>query len=157
MTKLRFLSLIDTGIGMPGIRRLALHVREAHRRIDMIMPNKCEEYLHSTFSFLPPGLLANWFASGLSSQYVIQPEPPLVVDPEACTSLSAASLRRNLAAHAAQNSAIVTGGTKAEMAERLTALLQRREADCAVRAMLWGEDDQNDHSSADEEMVSEEY
>jgi hypothetical protein len=87
--------------------------------------------------------------AGLDSQYLLQPAPPLVVDVTAVGALSAAALRRNLGAHAAQNPALLVGGTKAEMAMRLTEVLERRAADLRVRSMLWGKDEQ-DGSENDE-------
>jgi hypothetical protein len=75
----------------------------------------------------------------MHKHYALSLDPPLISDPGACSSqLNAAALRANLAAHAAANPSIVVGGTKAEMAARLRALLERREADLRVREMLWG-------------------
>jgi hypothetical protein len=146
LSKLRFLSLIDTDIGMIGLRQLALRFREQRRRIEMIIPNKCEEYLNRMHTHVRSTRDTQLtLRPGLSSQYILRPEPPLIVDSRACDTLSAASLRRNLAAHAIQNPAIVASGTKAEMSTRLKALLEQREADYAVRAMFWGEEDQNSY------------
>jgi hypothetical protein len=42
------------------------------------------------------------------------------------------------------------------MIERLTALLERREADCAVRAMLWGEDSHEDYCEVENDSGPDE-
>jgi hypothetical protein len=60
-----------------------------------------------------------------------------VTDPAAVAPLSIGALRRNLAAHAARNGAILAGGTKAEMSERLERVLTLRRQDLVVRAMMW--------------------
>jgi hypothetical protein len=48
LSKLRFLSLIDTGLGMAGVRRLALSLEEAARAVDVTVPLACEEYISSS-------------------------------------------------------------------------------------------------------------
>jgi hypothetical protein len=66
---------------------------------------------------------------------------PLITDPSACSLLSNASLSRNLDAHAAVNPSIVPTGTRLDMIERLTKLLERRQMDLTVRSMIYGESD----------------
>lgn len=71
---------------------------------------------------------------------MINPEPPLIVEPTACGTLSVSALKRNLAEHAIFNPAIVASGTKAELAARLESILQTREMDMLVREMICGEE-----------------
>ena len=72
--------------------------------------------------------------------YLLHPSSPLITDPEACSTLSCAALRRNLSAHAESNAAIVVGGTKDEMVLRLEGLLRTRKLDLLVRRMIGIED-----------------
>jgi hypothetical protein len=69
--------------------------------------------------------------------------PPRIVFPDP-TAMGVAALRKALAAHGAS-----AGGGKAEMVERLTEVLVRTEEDWAVRAMLWGESEDEDMADAD--------
>jgi hypothetical protein len=46
LNKLRFLSLLDTGVHMPGIRRLAAVLKTESRRLDVTIPLMCEDYLN---------------------------------------------------------------------------------------------------------------
>ncbi|KZT73548.1 hypothetical protein DAEQUDRAFT_662157 [Daedalea quercina L-15889] len=122
LPKLSFVSLFDTGVRMPGLRRLANGIAERALAggsdvLDIEVPRECEEYLDST--------------------YMLHPEPPLVIDPAACMDLSISALRRNLAAHAAYNAQIVQGGSREEMVERLERVLRTREEDLKVREMVW--------------------
>lgn len=74
---------------------------------------------------------------GMHQRYMLHPVPPLITDPAACVELSAAALRRNLAAHAEYDKRITIGGTREEMEERLERLLRMREEDMWVREMVW--------------------
>lgn len=76
----------------------------------------------------------------MHKKYLLEPLPPLIVNPKICAHLSAAALQRNLAAHAMTNPDIMAAGSKAEMAERLKALLELRKADMLVRDMILGTD-----------------
>jgi hypothetical protein len=54
--KLTFLSIIDTSINMPGIRRLARTIYDDDRVIDIEIPIVCEQYVDSKHlqpSFFP--------------------------------------------------------------------------------------------------------
>ncbi|GLB44753.1 putative MINDY deubiquitinase [Lyophyllum shimeji] len=124
LSKLSFLSILDTSIYMPGLRRLARTIYYEDRIIDIEIPSSCEEYVDD-----------------MHNKYALDPRPPLVTDPEVCALLSAAALQRNLAAHAAINPGIVAAGGKAEMAERLRALLEMRRMDLLVRDMFRGVED----------------
>ncbi|TFY54163.1 hypothetical protein EVJ58_g9020 [Rhodofomes roseus] len=89
LPKLSYLSVFDTGVRMPGLRRLAKCVADrsdsdAHYTFELEVPRECEEYLDS-----------------LHRRYMLHPAPPLIAHPAACTDLSVPALRRNLAAHAA--------------------------------------------------------
>ncbi|KAK7017350.1 hypothetical protein R3P38DRAFT_2635246 [Favolaschia claudopus] len=124
LAKLSFLTILDTAIDMPGIRRLAQTIYDEARIIDIEVPSACEQYVKSKFLFLH------------ISHYLVDPKPPLIDNPDIVAELSAAALKRNLAAHAVQNSSIVAAGTKPELALRLKTLLQTRKADLLVREML---------------------
>ncbi|KAJ3486191.1 hypothetical protein NLI96_g4419 [Meripilus lineatus] len=63
----------------------------------------------------------------------------LVLEPSAVTSLSTAALKRNLATHAAYDQNLVVEGTKEQMAERLKAFLEVRQADLVVWEVLHGD------------------
>ena len=71
----------------------------------------------------------------VSKAYLLHPSSPLIIDLEACSTLSCTALRRNLSAHAESNPAIVVGGTKDEMVLRLQGLLRTRKLDLLVRIM----------------------
>ncbi|KAJ6489068.1 hypothetical protein C8R45DRAFT_901995 [Mycena sanguinolenta] len=124
LSKLSFLTILDTAIDMPGIRRLAQTIFDEQRVIDIEVPSAAERYIDN-----------------LASQYLLSIQPPLIANPDIVPELSAAALKRNLAAHAARNSSIVAAGTKQEMAARLTGLLTMRKADLLVREMLCSGDE----------------
>ncbi|KAK7678594.1 hypothetical protein QCA50_018466 [Cerrena zonata] len=130
--KLRFLTLLDTRVGMPGLRRFCAAAIERPHTMEMEVPRQCEIYVEK-----------------MGSKYVLQPEAPLISDPNAVSDLSIAALRRNLAAHAQYNPEIATEGTQHEMAERLKILLSTREADLVVRNTLWKGEDGDDDSSTE--------
>jgi len=48
LSKLSFLSILDTSIHMPGLRRLARTIYDQDRIIDIEIPTACEEYVDST-------------------------------------------------------------------------------------------------------------
>ncbi|EIN03981.1 hypothetical protein PUNSTDRAFT_139021 [Punctularia strigosozonata HHB-11173 SS5] len=128
--RLRSLSLIETGVGMSGLRKFASSVRAEGREIDVEFPHGCEVYINR-----------------IQHHYLIDPAPPLIRDPGACASLSIGALRRNLAAHAECNPMILVGGTKEEMEYRLQDVLERRQADLKVREVMWRE---REETTADE-------
>ncbi|KAJ7732141.1 hypothetical protein B0H16DRAFT_180720 [Mycena metata] len=124
LSKLSFLTILDTSVGMPGIRRLAQTIYDERRVIDIEVPSACETYIDN-----------------MDTQYLVDPQPPLINNPSIVPELSVAALKRNLAAHAARNPAIAAAGSKPEMAQRLTALLETRKMDMLVREMLLGGDE----------------
>jgi len=73
-------------------------------------------------------------------KYALDPRPPLITNPKVCAQLSIAALQRNLAAHSIKNPDISVVGSKNEMKERLTALLEMRKMDMLVRDMILGND-----------------
>lgn len=83
----------------------------------------------------------------MGTKYILQPEAPLISEPNAISELSTAALRRNLTTHAEYNSEISAEGAKHEMAERLKTLLETRQADLVVRNVLWKGEDGDDSSS----------
>ncbi|KAL0945349.1 hypothetical protein HGRIS_000847 [Hohenbuehelia grisea] len=124
LSKLVFLSVFETSVGMPGLRRLSSAILAADRSFTLECPAKCEKYLIR-----------------LHVQYLINPLPPLITNPDAASQLSMSALKRNLAAHAACNPDISVSGSKIEMSERLRHVLQIREADLMVREVVFGSGD----------------
>ncbi|KAF5341600.1 hypothetical protein D9758_014089 [Tetrapyrgos nigripes] len=122
--KLRKLCIVDTGIGMDGLRKMARVINEEMRAMDVEIPIKCEEYIES-----------------IPRQYLLQPQPPLIAIPTLCSRLSAGALKRNLEAHREVNRDILAGGTKEEMKDRLERILKRREVDIVVWGMIFGHGD----------------
>ena len=55
------------------------------------------------------------YSKDIPKAYLLHPSFPLIPDPEACSTLSCAALRRNLSDHAESNPAIVVGGTRDEI------------------------------------------
>jgi hypothetical protein len=53
LRRLRFLSLIDTGVGMPGLRRFASAMHAERRAVDVAIPVHCEEYVRSKSCSFP--------------------------------------------------------------------------------------------------------
>ena len=49
LPNLTFLSLKQTSISMKGVRKLACAVKSRGKRISMILPSECEEYMLSAF------------------------------------------------------------------------------------------------------------
>ncbi|KAJ7765843.1 hypothetical protein DFH07DRAFT_810015 [Mycena maculata] len=54
LSKLSFLTILDTSIDMPGIRRLAQVICAERRVIDIEIPSACERYIDSLLSALLP-------------------------------------------------------------------------------------------------------
>ncbi|KII84371.1 hypothetical protein PLICRDRAFT_362655 [Plicaturopsis crispa FD-325 SS-3] len=127
LTELSFLSILDTGIGMVGLRKLAVTIKSERREIDIEIPASCETYIDN-----------------MQSKYLINPSPPLIKSPSACATLSVAALKRNLLAHAEYNADIVANGTKNGMAERLRTILQTRKMDIVVRKMIWHDESERE-------------
>ncbi|KAH6909351.1 hypothetical protein BKA70DRAFT_1562190 [Coprinopsis sp. MPI-PUGE-AT-0042] len=122
LKQLAFLSILDTCVDMVGLRRLALAACEGHyTAIDIEIPCDCDTYIEN-----------------IEKMYLVNPQPPLITDPSACSSLTTTALRVNLTAHANRNPAISAAGTHEEMAERLKEILTRREMDLVVAQMLRG-------------------
>ncbi|KAJ3742563.1 hypothetical protein DFH05DRAFT_1501226 [Lentinula detonsa] len=133
-SKLRFLGLVGTSIGMPGLRRMAKLIQKEERIVDVEIPEVCELYIDN-----------------IPNIYLMQPQPPLITSPALCSRLSAAALQRNLEAHAevanklqstggaeAVSANMFGGGTKGEMCRRLRDLLVQREVDLVVWGMIYG-------------------
>ncbi|KAL0576087.1 hypothetical protein V5O48_005886 [Marasmius crinis-equi] len=147
LSKLQFLSLVGTGIGMVGLRKLASVVDREKRVIDVEIPESCENYVANLES---------------SAQYLLQISPPLISVPSVCAQLSMGALKRNLEAHLAvaaarapmidpQTQLRLTGAntfsstteitaflTKEEMKRKLEDILRTREVDLLVRGMISG-------------------
>lgn len=128
LSKLTFLSILDTNINMPGLRRLARTIYDDDRVIDIEIPTACEDYVDT-----------------MHTKYLLNPRPPLITNPQVCPQLSIAALQRNLAAHAQANPTVMAAGSKEEMIGRLQELLQMRKMDMLVRDMILGfEPDERD-------------
>ncbi|KAJ7464597.1 hypothetical protein FB451DRAFT_1561839 [Mycena latifolia] len=123
LSKLTFLTILDTSIDMPGLRRLAQTIFDDRRVIDIEIPSACDHYIDN-----------------MSAHYLVDPKPPLIDNVAVVPELSAAALKRNLAAHAERNAAVIAGGTKPEMVERLRRILETRQMDLLVREMIQGGD-----------------
>ncbi|TEB31514.1 hypothetical protein FA13DRAFT_1687767 [Coprinellus micaceus] len=121
LENLEFLSILDTGVDMVGLRLIAKTIYEESRTIDIEIPYACETYIDS-----------------LHTMYLVDIQPPLVSDPAACASLPSAILKQNLVAHAERNPAIMTSGSKGELLARLQDILTNREMDLVVAQMLLG-------------------
>ncbi|KAF8336050.1 hypothetical protein F5887DRAFT_891748, partial [Amanita rubescens] len=119
MTRLIYLSIAETSIGMPGARELVNGWIKKGRRLSINFPHWCHEYVAT-----------------MGSKYSLELPPPLILNPSLCGRLSVAALKRNLAVHAAVNKEVSTGGTKKEMADRLKSLLEMRLADLEVRRLI---------------------
>ena len=126
---------------MNGLRTLAKRVDDEGWVVDIEVPWGCEVYSDCmNFSFLSCDILMLIYQKDIPKAYLLYPLSPLITDPEACSTLSCAALRRNLSAHAESNPAIVVGGTKDEMVLRLQGLLRTRKLDLLVRRMIGIED-----------------
>ncbi|KAJ7081613.1 hypothetical protein B0H15DRAFT_854440 [Mycena belliarum] len=121
LSKLTFLTLLDTNVNMPGLRRLAQVISDGHRIFDIEIPLACEHYI-----------------ANMATHYLADPRPPLIAKAAAAPELSVAALRRNLAAHQACNPALVATGTKPEMVGRLRHILETRKMDLLVLEMVLG-------------------
>ncbi|KAH8118029.1 hypothetical protein DFH11DRAFT_1503517 [Phellopilus nigrolimitatus] len=119
LSNLSFLSLKGTNITMKGLRKFSYSMKDKGKKISLILPSTCEEYL-----------------CNLHTEYELNITTPLIHDPAACRSLSLATLKANLVAHAAHNPAIVTEGTKDELEKRLAKLLERRKKDIIVQGFM---------------------
>ncbi|KJA27943.1 hypothetical protein HYPSUDRAFT_62339 [Hypholoma sublateritium FD-334 SS-4] len=119
LLNLSFLSILDTSIGIVGLRRLAESIHKYDRLMDIEIPFVCEEYIDN-----------------IQKKYLFNPVGPLITNPDACEQLSYAALKRNLEAHAACNPTILASGTTREMAQRLFEILKIRRADILVVSML---------------------
>ncbi|KAF8344758.1 hypothetical protein F5887DRAFT_969767 [Amanita rubescens] len=113
MTRLIYLSIAETSIGMPGARELVNGWIKKGRRLSINFPHWCHEYVAT-----------------MGSKYSLELPPPLIFEPLPLWSA------RNLAVHAAVNKEVSTGGTKKEMADRLKSLLEMRLADLEVRRLI---------------------
>ncbi|KAI3605653.1 hypothetical protein WG66_011992 [Moniliophthora roreri] len=144
LSKLGFLCLVGTSIGMVGLRRLAVVVGKEGRAVDVEIPESCELYIVNLES---------------SARYVLYPQPPLISSPLLCMHLSIGALQRNLEAHFAAAARVATAKvlkarsqlrvvdnvvplteslTKEEMREKLEGILRMREADLLVKGMVFG-------------------
>ncbi|EJD06559.1 uncharacterized protein FOMMEDRAFT_25807 [Fomitiporia mediterranea MF3/22] len=116
---LTFLSLKRTAITMKGLRKLACSVKDREKKISIILPSECEEYL-----------------CNLHNEYELKLTPPLIHDPDVCSMLSKPALKENLAAHALRNLEITTDGNKAKLEKRLRKVLERRKRDLVVQGFM---------------------
>jgi hypothetical protein len=151
LCKLSFLTILDTSIGMPGLRTLAQNILDDRRVIDIEIPSDCERYIQSTSHARSAPANLTVCTADLSSHYLLDPKPPLIAHATVVPELSIAALKRNLAAHAACNAAVVAAGTKPEMVERLRGILVTRKMDLLVREMIQGGGGDGDGDGSDDE------
>ncbi|KAH8101836.1 hypothetical protein BXZ70DRAFT_79817 [Cristinia sonorae] len=141
--KLRFLTVLNTGIGMPGLRAFCAAIVGRKHSMELEVPRECEIYVER-----------------MGRQYLLQPETPLISDPSLVSELSTNAIKRNLMAHAEHNPTIIAEGSKAEMAVRLKTLLELRAADLVVREVLWkgdvNEEDQEEEEREEDAMDADE-
>ncbi|KAJ8523104.1 hypothetical protein ONZ45_g388 [Pleurotus djamor] len=135
LAKLEYLSILGTGVKMPGLRKLASAALADRRPLRLDCPASCEKYI-----------------SRLHTQYLVNPAPPLIVGPELCGQLSVAALKRNLSAHSEANPTIFAGGNKQEMVIRLRELLDRRRSDILVRDLVFGVNEEETVEVDEEDM-----
>ncbi|KDQ17076.1 hypothetical protein BOTBODRAFT_156441 [Botryobasidium botryosum FD-172 SS1] len=124
---LRALNLRATGVGMPGIRALSKCIRDNDALVLVDIPEECEVYLHT-----------------LDTQYVVHPAAPLISDPRDVDALPTRALRINLQTHALQNTDISWQGTRRDLIDRLTTLLERRRDDFCARKAILGFEQEDD-------------
>ncbi|TCD67810.1 hypothetical protein EIP91_011938 [Steccherinum ochraceum] len=136
LRKLRFLTLLGTEVGMPGLRKFCAVARSRKQSLELEVPRECEIYVER-----------------MGRQYILQPEAPLITDPAAVPTLSIKALKANLSAHAEHNVNILSEGSKPELAERLTKLLEQREQDLAVREVTWRGGEEDETQEEDEEEM----
>ncbi|KAN0092623.1 hypothetical protein V8E55_003407 [Tylopilus felleus] len=124
LENLQFLSVFETGVLMPGLRKLAVAVKGGKHVMDIVIPTVCKDYIN-----------------GIHEQYLLHPLPPLISDPDIVSTLSKTALSHNLTVHASVNSSIVSSGPREEMEVRLWKILDMRRQDLVVREMLVGQDE----------------
>ncbi|KAF8339853.1 uncharacterized protein EI90DRAFT_2848997, partial [Cantharellus anzutake] len=123
LDSLRTLSIHGTGISMIGLRRFCESVRPAIRmRIEL--PRGCIDYLKRRSHPQTSALTA------ANTAY------PLIKDPAECSNLSNTALKYNLSVYSLRNPSIPTSGTREELVAKLKAVLESKEADMKVLAVL---------------------
>lgn len=60
LQKLSYLSVLDTTIGMAGLRRFAQVIMDEDRNMEIEIPQECEDYIDSKSS--PPSRLLNYLS-----------------------------------------------------------------------------------------------
>lgn len=141
MTQLTTLELDNTGLTMVGLRRFAYGILTQNRKIELEIPEECDNYMNSAQRANLCTRHENSRDVDLHTQYLVHPSAPLITDPHACGFLSLSALKKNLTEHARYDAEIQVKGTKNDLAPVLRDLLERRRADMQVRAVLWKMDD----------------
>ncbi|KAL5526565.1 hypothetical protein ACEPAF_8289 [Sanghuangporus sanghuang] len=116
---LSFLSLKGTRVTIKGLRKLAYHAEDRDKKISIILPSDCEEYM-----------------CNLHTEYETTLIHPFIHDPEECHTLPISILKENLAVHAARNSGISVDGSRAELEKRLRKILEHRKKDLIVQGFM---------------------
>ena len=153
LSKLRFLTLLDTRVGMPGLRRLCAAITQRSYAVELEVPRQCEIYIDSKIDTPLYDAQALTQDVEMGSKYVLHPEAPLISDPNAVSNLTSTALKHNFVAHSQYNPSISVDGTQGEMAERLRTLLETRRADMLVRQVLWKEDEDGDDDDSSESSI----
>ncbi|TFK98232.1 hypothetical protein BDV98DRAFT_215537 [Pterulicium gracile] len=135
-TRLFYLSLEGTGIRMAGLRMLAKWIvdsgEEGERGMDIRIPEECEAYLDH-----------------MDTQYLVDiphtiHDSQLVSSPSRVSDLATPVLLYNLEAHADWNPSIRSGGSRAEMKERLRGVLEVRRSDLVLAGLITVGDEEGD-------------
>lgn len=145
LSKLAFLSILDTNITMTGLRQMANIVISEKRVVDIEIPLECEAYIDRTISYRSVGYFIHTDRLlEMDKKYAVDLPPPLASSPTACATMAVAALKRNLREHAQHNSAISAVGTRKEMADRLEMILIDRKKDLVVRDLLGPQDESDE-------------
>ena len=116
LLKLRFLTLLGTRVGMPGLRRLCAAIAQRPYAVELEVPQRCEIYIDSKIYILLYDARALTQDVEMGSKYVLYPEAPLISDPNAVSNLTSTALKHNLAAHSQYNPSISVDFEEAERA-----------------------------------------
>ncbi|PSS34015.1 hypothetical protein PHLCEN_2v1919 [Hermanssonia centrifuga] len=125
LIKLQFIGLYGTAITMDGLRRIASHLKQTRRTMEVDVPEDCEEYIR------------NHARTELPQQYWLVPASPLISDPTEALRLSSQALEQNLAAFAEFDQELLCDGSKTNMVKRLQDILETRRNDLLVRELVW--------------------
>lgn len=125
---------------------------EGERGMDIRIPEECEAYLDREFSVPPLSrglkLMPRWMVD-MDTQYLVDiphtiHDSQLVSSPSRVSDLATPVLLYNLEAHADWNPSIRSGGSRAEMKERLRGVLEVRRSDLVLAGLITVGDEEGD-------------